>query len=79
MYCDQNEDVQIEQWEPNASVTFNTPGGAEIFVLDGGFHEGSDELRTLSWLRIPVNGKVDAKAGSDGARVWIKANHLAGI
>ena len=48
-------------------------------MLDGSFHEGNDELRTSSWLRVPVNGKVNAKAGSDGARVWIKANHLAGM
>jgi len=79
LYQDKNEDVRIEHWEPNASIVFNTPGGAEIFVLDGEFSESKDELRKSSWLRVPVNGKVAAKTGTNGARVWIKANHLTGI
>ena len=79
LYHDANEDVRIEQWAPEASVTFDTPRGAEIFVLDGSFYDGEDEMFKSSWLRVPVNGKVQAKAGANGARVWIKANHLMGM
>jgi len=77
LYKDKNEDVRMENWAPDASVQFDAPGGAELFVIEGGFTESADMLRKLSWLRIPVNGKVDAIAGSSGARVWIKSGHLA--
>jgi hypothetical protein len=52
------------------------PEGAEYLVLEGTFHEGDDVLKTHSWLRIPMGGTLNAKAGSDGARVWIKTRHL---
>ena len=68
-----------EYWEPDATVTFPTPKGAEVFVLDGSFYEGNDELRKSSWLRVPVNSTVKAEAGTAGARVWIKSNHLVRV
>ncbi len=79
LYRDANEDVRIEYWEPDATVTFPTPKGAEVFVLDGSFYEGNDELRKSSWLRVPVNSTVKAEAGTAGARVWIKSNHLVRV
>lgn len=76
LYKDDRENVQFEQWEPGAQVVVDASGGAEIFVLEGGFTEGDDELRQHSWLRTPVNGSVNAVAASTGAVVWIKTGHL---
>ncbi len=76
LYKDEREDVRLEIWQPGADVTVEADGGAELFVLDGTFEEGGDTLAKNSWLRVPVGGKAVAKAGPDGARVWIKTGGL---
>lgn len=76
LFEDARETVRLEQWEPGTRVTVDADGGAELFVLDGGFEEGGDRLRRHSWLRVPLDGAVTAKAGEAGARVWIKSGHL---
>jgi len=76
LYQDAAEDVRMESWAPNTAVTVDAAGGAEIFVLAGGFKEGDDELRVHSWLRAPVKSRVDAVSGPKGAKVWIKTQHL---
>ncbi len=76
LYKDNLEDVRLEHWEPNADVEVDATGGAEFFVLEGGFDEGGESLQKHSWLRVPVNTLVNAKAGTSGAKVWIKTGHL---
>ncbi len=76
LYQDHRERVRMEQWEPGSEVKLDTAGGAEIFVLEGGFNQGRDQLETHSWLRIPDSETIMATAGIDGAKVWIKSGHL---
>ena len=79
LYKDDNEDVRFEKWEPGAEVTIDSSQGAEIFVLEGGFDEQGDTLQMHSWLRSPAGTTIKAVAGSQGARVWVKSGHLAGL
>ena len=76
LYKDAYENVRIEQWQPNASVNLDTTGGGEIFVLEGSATQNQDTLRKHSWLRVPINTKINLVAGPDGAKVWIKTGHL---
>ena len=76
LFKDSREDVRLEYWQAGAEVTVDADGGAEIFVLDGSFEESGDDFRRHSWLRIPIDGRISAKAGPDGAKVWIKTGHL---
>jgi len=76
LFLDAREDVRVEQWQPGAEVPIEAPGGAELFVLEGGFDEGGDTLREHSWLRLPIGSRTTAKAGPAGGRVWIKSGHL---
>ena len=76
LYRDAREDVRVERWDAHARVAVAADGGAELFVLDGGLEEGGDALRRHSWLRVPPGGAIEATAGADGARVWIKTGHL---
>jgi ChrR Cupin-like domain len=79
LYRDAREEVRIEQWMPGARVVIDASGGAEVFVLDGGFNHATDRLRRHSWLRLPDvgdNGGAAFVAGAEGARVWIKTGHL---
>lgn len=79
LYKDQFEDVRFEQWDANADITVDATGGAEVFVLEGGFTESGDELRQYSWLRMPTQASINAKVGPNGAHVWVKSGHLMGL
>jgi hypothetical protein len=76
LFLDPREDVRVERWAPGAEVSVDADGGAELFVLDGGFEEGGEGFRRHSWLRLPIGAKTTAKAGPAGARLWIKTGHL---
>ena len=57
-------------------MTIETQGGAELLMLEGSLSEQADTLVKHSWLRTPVNSEINAKAGKNGAKVWIKTGHL---
>lgn len=76
LFEDSRETVQIEEWDPEARIVLDLPEGGEFLVLKGDFQDGSDVLREQSWLRVPRGGKLDAKAGARGARIWVKTRHL---
>jgi len=76
LFQDQREEVRLETWEPNTEVNIIAPGGAELLVLSGSLFEGEDELIANSWLRVPINSKINAKAGDFGAKIWLKIGHL---
>ncbi len=76
LHCDDREDVRIEQWAPGAGLSLALPGGGEWLVLAGGFTEGGEDFRPLSWLRLPPGDTLLAQAGTEGCRVWVKTGHL---
>lgn len=76
LFADNREQVRMEQWSAGTHVSIDTTGGAELLVLRGGFQEGTDTLSKFSWIRIPVNGKFQATADTDGCVVWVKTGHL---
>ena len=76
LFRDERENVRVETWAPDTRTTVDTSGGAEIFVIAGGFAEGGDDFREYSWLRIPIGVDAQLVSGPDGARVWIKNGHL---
>ena len=76
LFADARETVQVETWAPGQQVALDLPEGAELLVLEGGPEEGGDTLRKHSWLRLPVGSRLEATAGADGARVWVKLRHL---
>ena len=76
LHKDKFEEVRIEEWDAGSEVIVDDADGIEILVIQGSFQEGSDTLERLSWLRVPMGASVKAKAGTEGARVWIKTGHL---
>ncbi|MEL7346662.1 MAG: cupin domain-containing protein [Pseudomonadota bacterium] len=79
LFADAHEEVRLETWAPGTAVTIEAPQGLEVFVIDGGFEEAGDRLAPWDWLRLPPGDKLNAVAGATGAKVWIKAGHLAGM
>jgi ChrR Cupin-like domain len=79
LFRDSREEVRLERWAPGAEITMSLPGGAEVLVLDGYFDEGGERFEAQSWLRLPARGALQAKAGPEGCKVWIKTGHLLRI
>lgn len=76
LHADAREVVVMERWAPGAERRIDASGGLEIFVLEGTLTEAGDSLTRWDWLRVPTGMDVTAKAGPEGARVWIKTGHL---
>ncbi|NJL52128.1 MAG: cupin [Hydrococcus sp. SU_1_0] len=75
LFQDGREAVRIEEWVANLELTIDTPGGAELLVLQGSLRSGEDELQTNSWLRIPIDSQIVAQVGEQGAKVWLKMSN----
>ncbi len=76
LHRDSREDVRLEYWAPQTQVEMLVAGGAEILVLEGSIIDNGDTLQPWSWLRLPLDGNLNAQAGPKGARVWVKTGHL---
>ena len=79
LFEDAREQVRLERWAPGAPVIRLAPGGIELLVLDGGFVESEEAFTAQSWLRLPAGATLQAVAGAEGCRVWLKAGHLAAV
>ncbi|WP_339720635.1 cupin domain-containing protein [uncultured Paraglaciecola sp.] len=79
LYKDAFEEVSLLYFEPEAEISLNVQGGAELLVLEGTLDEQSDTLVKESWLRVPINSEIKAKAGNKGAKVWLKTGHLMDV
>ena len=79
LYQDAFETVNLLYFKPKQTLSLNTPGGAEILILDGALEEQTDTLVKHSWLRTPVNSFIHAKAGNNGAKIWLKTGHLLDV
>jgi anti-sigma factor ChrR (cupin superfamily) len=77
LFCDSREDVRLERWSPGAVIALDEPGGAEVLVLDGGFDDGGEHFEPQSWLRLPPGSGLQATAGPEGCKAWVKTGHLA--
>jgi hypothetical protein len=51
--------------------------GIEVLVLDGEFVEAHETFTTQSWLRLPPSATLEARAGQEGCKVWVKTGHLS--
>jgi len=79
LYKDNIEEVTLLHFEANAKIIIDTKNGAELFVLSGSLNEQTDTLNKHSWLRVPINSEINAKAGMNGAKVWLKKGHLIDV
>lgn len=77
LFQDTRERVRIELWAPGEAVEITGHKGLEVLVLEGGFAEGGEDFTVQSWLRLPPGLSLRAMAGPQGARLWVKSDHLA--
>lgn len=68
----------LVRWAPN--TVFNPhvhPGGEEIFVLEGIFHDEFGAYPKGSWIRSPRYSKHAPFTKEEGALIYVKVGHLA--
>jgi hypothetical protein len=67
-----SDHMRLERWlEPDAVGQLSFPHGAELFVLQGSFRNGTFEHGTHSWLRLPP-GSTLTPHGSEPCELYIK-------
>ena len=72
-----NEHTALVKWEPN--TIFNPhqhPGGEEILVLEGVFHDEFGQYPKGSWIRTPHLSKHTPFTKEEGALIFVKTGHL---
>lgn len=68
----------LVRWAPN--TIFNPhvhPGGEEILVLEGVFHDEHGTYPAGSWIRSPRYSKHAPFTKGEGALIYVKTGHLA--
>jgi len=79
LHEDDRETVALEEWEVGTNRLLDVPGGAELLLLEGSLTVSQGTFGKHDWLRLPPGDRLEAQAGSDGARVWIKTGHLRDV
>jgi len=77
LHRDDQEVVTYHHVDAGAVLTNSDAGGIEMLVISGSVTEGGDTLGKGAWLRLPEGQPLNATAGADGAKLWIKTGHLA--
>ncbi|OCK59798.1 cupin domain-containing protein [Bradyrhizobium sp. LMTR 3] len=72
LFEDGHEEVRLEDWEPGETIRVANTRGLEFFVLSGGLTIGGEALEPQSWGRLPAGVDLNARVGSQGAKIWMK-------
>jgi anti-sigma factor ChrR (cupin superfamily) len=68
----------LVRWAPNTVFKPHVhPGGEEIYVLDGVFHDEFGVYPKGSWIRSPRYSKHAPFTKEEGALIYVKVGHLA--
>ena len=76
LHRDDRETVIYSHVDAGAALENSDDGGLEMLVLAGSVVESGEVLGKGAWLRLPIGQPLQAQAGDDGAKVWIKTGHL---
>ncbi len=76
LHSDDFETVTYSKLEAGAVLSNPADGGLEMLVIQGSVEESGGVLEKGAWLRQPVGAAVSARAGTQGAAIWMKTGHL---
>lgn len=71
-----DERVVIEDWRSGADIEIENRKGLELLVMAGEILESGEAHGRWTWLRLPAGEALKVRAGSAGARVWMKTGTL---
>lgn len=67
----------LVRWAPGTQFNRHVhPGGEEIYVLQGVFHDENGAYPAGSWLRSPRYSMHTPYTGDEGALIYVKTGHL---
>lgn len=71
------ENVFLLRWAPDTAYPEHEhPGGEEIFVLEGAFHDEDGRYPRGSWVRYPDGSGHAPYTLGEGALLYVKEGHL---
>lgn len=73
------ESVSLERWDAGTEAQLRGEGGLEALILDGTLGHDGEVYTRHDWIRLPVGDGIQVTAGREGARLWIKRDHLCTI
>ncbi|MEP3630135.1 MAG: cupin domain-containing protein [Hyphomicrobiales bacterium] len=76
LHKDGREHVTYSHVDANAAFANTDAGGIELLMIGGSLIVFGEELPKGGWLRLPEGKPLNAVAGKDGAKVWMKTGHL---
>lgn len=69
--------VALIRWAPNTpSDAHSHPGGEEVFVIEGVYHDEHGEYPAGSWIRSPHGSEHTPYTCDEGALVYMTVGHL---
>ncbi|WP_026620173.1 quercetin dioxygenase-like cupin family protein [Ensifer sp. WSM1721] len=72
LFDDGREEVRLEDWQADETISVANRRGLEFLVLSGGLTIGGETLEPQSWGRLPAGTDLIAIIGAEGARIWLK-------
>jgi len=76
LHKDDREHVTYSHVDANTAFTNSDAGGIELLMIGGSLIVSGKALSKGGWLRLPEGQPLDAVAGKDGAKIWMKTGHL---
>ena len=76
LFASAGEQVSVQELEAGAVLFPDPIPGAEWLLLHGTLTEGESCYRQGSWMRLPAGHYPGLRAGSDGARCYVKVGAL---
>lgn len=68
--------IRLERWDAQTEMVAAYPGGAELFVLEGGFADEYGIYSAGCWLRFPVNSAHRPRT-TKGCTLYVKRSGLS--
>jgi len=74
-----DEKVMLEAWPASTSRMIEASGGVEMLLLDGSVEFDGRDFGRHDWIRLPAGHSAQMRAGTNGARIWMKTGHLTDV
>jgi anti-sigma factor ChrR (cupin superfamily) len=79
LFSSEAERVSLQRLAPGDGLFNEAEAGAELLVLAGELTVAGKDYPTGSWLRLPAGDHPPSSAGAQGATLYLKTGHLAGM
>ncbi|MEP1443502.1 MAG: cupin domain-containing protein [Hyphomicrobiales bacterium] len=76
LHKDDREKVTYSHVGADTPFTNTDEGGIELLIIGGSLVVSGEALPKGGWLRLPDGQPLEAIAGKDGAKIWMKTGHL---